>query len=85
MIPGPEDRGALIGPLLDRDGPAGVAVVLARGADGFEASHAAMLQALLEPLASALQNDRRVRELKALRESAEADRQSLLPTPACAS
>jgi hydrogenase-4 transcriptional activator len=37
-----------------------------------------MLQGLLEPCAIALANDRRLRELIALREAAEADKQSLL-------
>jgi DNA-binding NtrC family response regulator len=95
MIPGPADRHALIGPLADREGPAGVAIVVAppdaRAADRraaaprragagrrFDAAHVAMFRALLEPFATALENDRRVRELKALREAAEADRRSLL-------
>ena len=37
-----------------------------------------MLQAILEPVAAALENDRRLRELTALREAAEAEKQSLL-------
>jgi transcriptional regulator with GAF, ATPase, and Fis domain len=37
-----------------------------------------MLQAILEPLAAALENDHRLRELTALRKAAEADNQSLL-------
>ncbi len=78
MIPGPADRSALIGPLTSGEGPMGVAVVIAPPGVAFEPSHAQMLRALLEPLATALENDRRVRELKALREAAEADRQSLL-------
>jgi len=78
MIPGPADRSALIGPLTGGEGPMGVAVVIAPPGVSFEPSHVQMLRALLEPLATALENDRRVRELKAMRETAEADRQSLL-------
>ncbi|RIK76805.1 MAG: Fis family transcriptional regulator, partial [Planctomycetota bacterium] len=37
-----------------------------------------MIAALQEPLAVALENDRRLHELAALREAAEADRRSLL-------
>ena len=55
-----------------------------RGAAGrapprvFRAEHAELLAALLEPFAVALENDRRLREMKTLREAAEADRLSLL-------
>jgi transcriptional regulator with GAF, ATPase, and Fis domain len=44
----------------------------------FAEEHEPMFAALLEPLAVAVQNDRIVRELSALREAAEADRESLL-------
>jgi DNA-binding NtrC family response regulator len=78
MIPGPPDRGALIGPLTGREGARGIAVALARPGAEFTETHRAMFAALLEPLTAALDNDRRVRELTALRQAAEADRQSLL-------
>jgi transcriptional regulator with GAF, ATPase, and Fis domain len=45
---------------------------------GFDADHYAMAEALLDPFSAALENDRRLREVRALREAAEADRQSLL-------
>ena len=37
-----------------------------------------MVEALLDPFSAALENDRRLAELAALREAAEADRRSLL-------
>jgi transcriptional regulator with GAF, ATPase, and Fis domain len=78
MIPGPAERSALIGPLAGREGARGVAVALARPDTQFTPAHRAMFAALLEPLTTALDNDRRVRELRVLRDAAEADRQSLL-------
>jgi hydrogenase-4 transcriptional activator len=68
----------LCGPLVGQDGPAGVVVFLARTPAGFAEEHAEIVQALLEPFAVALENDRRVRELTSLRETLEADNQSLL-------
>ena len=47
-------------------------------AQRFTPLHQQTLQAILEPLAAALENDHRLRELTALREAAEADKQSLL-------
>jgi DNA-binding NtrC family response regulator len=77
MIPGADERDALIGPLTNREGPLGVVVLIARRALPFTGDHAEMVRALLEPLATALENDRRVRELKGLGEAAAADRQTL--------
>jgi transcriptional regulator with GAF, ATPase, and Fis domain len=68
----------LAGPLLFEEGPVGVLALLARPPRTFRADQEPLLAALLEPFTVALENDRRVRELKTLREAAEADRLSLL-------
>jgi transcriptional regulator with GAF, ATPase, and Fis domain len=67
----------LAGGLPGPDGPIG-AVVLTAMPRGFAPEHEPLLEALLDPLGVAVENDRRLRELTALREAAEAERQSLL-------
>src|SRR5215831_16764201 len=68
----------LIGPLASEHGTYGLALLLAATGQCCTPLHEQILQELLEPLAAALENDRRFRELTALREAAEADKQSLL-------
>ncbi len=68
----------LIGPLESTDGPAGLIILVARNGCDFETTHLDFAQQLLEPFSAALENDRRLHELNALREAAEADRRSLL-------
>ncbi len=68
----------LIGPLASEHGTDGLVLLLAATGQSFTPLHEQILQELLEPLAVALENDRRLRELTALREAAEADKQSLL-------
>jgi transcriptional regulator with GAF, ATPase, and Fis domain len=65
-------------PLSSRAEAVGALTVVAPMGLGFEPKHDQMLALLQEPLAVALENDRRVHELAALREAAEADRRSLL-------
>jgi transcriptional regulator with GAF, ATPase, and Fis domain len=77
LAPGHEGD-VLAGPLASEDGPVGVVVLLARPPRVFRKEHEELLAALLEPFAVALENDRRLREMKTLREAAEADRLSLL-------
>jgi hydrogenase-4 transcriptional activator len=77
-VPPELDEELLVGPLLSEHGTCGVILLLAAPAQRFTPLHQKMLQAILEPLAAALENDRRLRELTALREAAEADKQSLL-------
>jgi transcriptional regulator with GAF, ATPase, and Fis domain len=72
------DEELLIGPLVSEHGTCGLILLLAARGQCFTPLHQRMLQAILEPLAAALENDRRLRELTALREAAEADKQSLL-------
>jgi hydrogenase-4 transcriptional activator len=75
----PEFEGEILaGPLVSEHGTCGVLLLLAPPSQRFTPLHQRMLQAILEPLASALENDHRHRELTALREAAEADNQSLL-------
>jgi transcriptional regulator with GAF, ATPase, and Fis domain len=72
------DGELLVGPLVSEHGTYGLVLLLAATAQHFTPLHEHMLQELLEPLAAALEIDRRLRELTALREAAEADKQSLL-------
>jgi hydrogenase-4 transcriptional activator len=72
------DEELLVGPLVSEHGTCGVILLLAAPSQRFTALHQRMLQAILEPVAAVLENDRRLRELTALREAAEADKQSLL-------
>jgi transcriptional regulator with GAF, ATPase, and Fis domain len=64
--------------LGDSNGPTGLLVFLAPPDRVFEPEHAALMQRLLEPFSTALENDLRLREMTALREAAEADKRSLL-------
>jgi len=68
----------LAGPLNSQEGPVGVLVLLAAGPQSFRPEHEAMVRALLDPFAVALENDQQVRELTKLREAVEADNRSLL-------
>jgi transcriptional regulator with GAF, ATPase, and Fis domain len=69
----------LAAPLLDeRRQPSGAVVLIARADRMFDEVHQQMLESLREPLAAALENDRRLHEIAALREAAEADRGALL-------
>jgi transcriptional regulator with GAF, ATPase, and Fis domain len=56
----------------------GVLAVIATGAKTFTRRDEDLIQAIIEPFSAALANDRRVHEIAALREAAEADRRSLL-------
>jgi len=69
---------ALVGPLESQHGLQGILVVLGRQGERFEARHIGLVRTLLDPFAVALENHHRLRELTALRESAEAEKQSLL-------
>ena len=68
----------LLGPLVSEHGTMGLAILSAYDPAAFAGKAAPLLQLLLEPLAVALENDQRLRELIALREAAEADKRSLL-------
>jgi hydrogenase-4 transcriptional activator len=78
LLPGELEGEVLAGPLNAEEGPIGVLVFVARSVSAFNAGHERLLEALLEPFAVAMENDRRVRELTSLREAVEADNRSLL-------
>jgi transcriptional regulator with GAF, ATPase, and Fis domain len=78
-LPWPELLGELlIVPLATGPAPTGLCVLVSEEGKHFVEKHRALLTALQEPLSVALENDRRVHELAALRGAAEADRRSLL-------
>jgi transcriptional regulator with GAF, ATPase, and Fis domain len=68
----------LAGPLASPEEPRGVVLFEARRGDSFDDTHVALGAALLEPFSAALENDRRLRSLAAVREAAQADRAALL-------
>lgn len=68
----------IIAPLHGEHGSRGILLALADPKRNFSAHHIALLESILEPMAVALDNDARLHELAALREAAEAERQSLL-------
>ncbi len=64
--------------LRSESGFSGVLILLAQKEKPLLAGHKDILLAFSEPIATALENDRRLHELISLREAAEADRRSLL-------
>jgi hydrogenase-4 transcriptional activator len=78
LVPEGTTGEVLAGPLNTQDGPAGALVLVAQPPRAFDADHEQLLKVLLEPFTVALENDRRLRELIALREKVEAENRSLL-------
>lgn len=78
LVPSAIESDMLVGPLGDAAGRRGALVLVASREGAFHARHRALAKVLLEPFSVALENDHRLREMAALREAAEADRQSLL-------
>jgi transcriptional regulator with GAF, ATPase, and Fis domain len=84
LVPPEIDGEVLVGPLtLARSAgesaePTGALLLVGQHLKSFKPQHVQMAAALLEPFAAALENDRRLHELAALREAAEADRRTLL-------
>ncbi len=75
----PEVAGpAQIVPLRGEHATLGVLIVEARDGAAFSADQVRMIALLREPFAAALENSERLHELRALRETAEADKRSLL-------
>lgn len=68
----------LIGPLNGEHGPVGLAVFVTEEPRRFQERHVEVVQHLLEPFTVWIENDRRQRELRVLREATEADNLSLL-------
>jgi transcriptional regulator with GAF, ATPase, and Fis domain len=78
VLPPGTQGDVLVGPLLSPEEPRGLLALVARRGVRFDAEHEALARALLEPFSAALENDRRVRALSAVREAAQAERQALL-------
>ena len=68
----------LVAPLVSTTGAEGLLLLVAHPDRAFEDQHLEWIEALREPFAVALENDRRVHELATLRAAAEADRGALL-------
>jgi transcriptional regulator with GAF, ATPase, and Fis domain len=78
LVPDGIEGDAIAGPLTGEAGPSGVLLAIARRGAPFEKGHESLVQALLDPFATALENDRRLRELTTREAAADADRRSLL-------
>jgi transcriptional regulator with GAF, ATPase, and Fis domain len=78
VVPAEVEGEVLIGPLSTADGGGGAIILASQSGKSFRPQHVQMAQALLDPFSAALENDRRLHELAALREAAEADKRSLL-------
>jgi transcriptional regulator with GAF, ATPase, and Fis domain len=78
LLPDGLEGEVLAGPLISDDGPAGVLILATQPPHAFRADHQDLVRSLLDPFTVALENDRRVSELVALREALEADKRSLL-------
>lgn len=68
----------LLAPLFGEHGSRGVLLAQSGAGKSFNKQHLTSLTSVLEPMAVALDNDARLHELAALREAAEAERQSVL-------
>ncbi|MFM9270739.1 sigma-54 interaction domain-containing protein [Halomonas elongata] len=77
-IPNSLTDNVLIGPLISEHDTVGLLIMQLHPDAKVSENDEVLCKRLLEPFAVALENDRRLRELKALRESAEADKRSLL-------
>ena len=78
LLPPSLEGNWMAGALFHDDAPAGALLVRATPGSDFDAGHERLFEALLEPFSAVLQNDRRLHELAALREAAEADKRSAL-------
>lgn len=78
VVPTGVEGDLIAGPLSDANGPSGILLVATQAPRRFAQEDHCLVQALLEPFSVALENDRRLREMAALREAAEADRTRLL-------
>ncbi len=78
IYPGALEGEVLAGPLRREDSLTGVLLLAAGSGEHFSHRHKELAAVLLDPFSLALANDRRLRDLAAQREAAEADRRSLL-------
>lgn len=73
-----ESTDLIIGPLNGTEGHTALLVVVGKSGTQLGADHVSLVQALLEPFTVAMENDLRVHEMRAFRETAEADKRTLL-------
>jgi transcriptional regulator with GAF, ATPase, and Fis domain len=78
LIPRGVQGNILAGPLGGVQHPQGVLILVASGGVSFNKQHERIAGQILDPLSTALENDRRLREMVAMRAAAEADNDSLL-------
>ena len=78
LLPVGIEGDVLAGPLGSEKQPTGVLILVSARQQTFDPEHESMMELLLEPFSTALENDRRLREMGAMRAAAEADKQSLL-------
>ncbi len=78
LLPDGLEGAVIVGLLSSESDPIGVLILVPRQPFSFRQEHHAMVAAVREPFAVALENDRRLRELTQLREAAEAENRSLL-------
>jgi transcriptional regulator with GAF, ATPase, and Fis domain len=78
LVPAGVRGDLLLGPLTDSGGAGGVLVIAAAEGATFDAQHVELMELLLEPFSTALENDRRLHEMAAMRAAAEAEKHSLL-------
>jgi transcriptional regulator with GAF, ATPase, and Fis domain len=77
-LPEGVDEAALIAPLTDESGPAGLLLLLPAPGRRFAARHERLAAALIAPLEAALGNDSRIERLERQRRAVEADKSALL-------
>ncbi|MBN2163578.1 MAG: sigma 54-interacting transcriptional regulator [Pontiellaceae bacterium] len=70
----PSDTDVLAGPLVRDDQWIGLLVIQSPAGEPFSDLHRQLVEALLDPLSAALENDRRLQELKILRDVADAEK-----------
>jgi hydrogenase-4 transcriptional activator len=79
LLPYPSTNGGwLLAPLVGQHGSRGILFAVSAEKKTFGSQHITFLESAVEPMAVALDNDARLHELETLRETAEAERQSLL-------
>lgn len=71
-------KNCMLAPVGRADGMQAILVIIADKGQAFHKRHLSLAALLREPFTVALENDKRLHELEALREAAEADRRSLM-------
>jgi transcriptional regulator with GAF, ATPase, and Fis domain len=78
LVPSGIEGDVLVGPLGSSEEVAGLLILVAQPGVEFSPWHESLVESLLEPFSTALENDRRLRQTEAMRAAAEADKRSLL-------